>query len=217
MLDSKVTLKQHQELLSLSGWLAALVGCVEYDSTDRAAAEATRQAAWSLGEDSGDAEVMAWSQEMRAWFALTRGDYRGVLAAAEVGHSIAPNSRAAVQLHAQRAKAWARIGDRRQVEVALDQGRALLERMPYPDNLDNHFTVDPAKWDFYSMDCYRILGGVGAADSVENKLAESYAKEVIRVGTDIDGSETAPMRVAEARITLGVVSARCPATLGVRM
>jgi hypothetical protein len=53
---------------------------------------------------------MAWAQEMRAWFALTRGDYRGVLAAAEVGHSVAPHSRAAVQLHAQKAKAWARIG-----------------------------------------------------------------------------------------------------------
>jgi tetratricopeptide (TPR) repeat protein len=208
MLDRQVTIKQHQELLSLAGWLAALVGCVEYDSTNRAAAEATRQAAWNLGEDSGNAEVMAWAQEMRAWFALTRGDYRGVLAAAEVGHTVAPNSRAAVQLHAQKAKAWARIGDRRQVEVALDQGRALLERLPYPENLDNHFAVDPAKWDFYSMDCYRLLGSASEASSPENRLAESYATEVIRLGTDATGEESAPMRVAEARITLGVISAR---------
>ena len=32
---------------------------------------------------------MAWAQEMRAWFALTRGDYRGVLAAAATGHDVA--------------------------------------------------------------------------------------------------------------------------------
>ncbi len=32
MLDRQVTLSQHKELLSLAGWLAALVGCVEYDS-----------------------------------------------------------------------------------------------------------------------------------------------------------------------------------------
>ncbi|WP_097257473.1 nitronate monooxygenase [Streptomyces sp. Ag109_G2-15] len=38
--------------------------------------------------------------------------------------------------------------DRRQVEVALDKGRRLLEGMPYPENLDNHFVVDPAKFDF---------------------------------------------------------------------
>jgi len=150
---------------------------------------------------------MAWAQEMRAWFALTRGDYRGVLAAA-TGHDVAPSGAAAVQLHAQKAKAWARIGDRRQVEVALDQGRSLLEQMPYPDNLDNHFAVDPAKWDFYSMDCYRLLGAGHDAASTENKLAESYATEVIRIGTGAAGTELSPMRNAEARVTLGVIAAR---------
>jgi tetratricopeptide (TPR) repeat protein len=207
MLDRQLTIRQHKELLSMAGWLAALVGCVEYDSVNRPGAEATRKAAWSLGEESGNNEVMAWAQEMRAWFALTRGDYRGVLAAAETGHAVAPSGPAAVQLHAQKAKAWARIGDRRQVEVALDGGRALLEQLPYPENLENHFAVDPAKWDFYSMDCYRILGGRDTA-STENKLAESYAREVIRLGTDATGSELSPMRNAEARITLGVISAR---------
>jgi tetratricopeptide (TPR) repeat protein len=208
MLDRQLTLRQHTELLSMAGWLAALTGCVEYDSTNRAAAEATRQAAWSLGEESGNTEIMAWAQEMRAWFALTRGDYRGVLDAAATGHSASPRSAAAVQLHAQKAKAWARIGDRRQVEVALDEGRAILEQLPYPENLDNHFAVDPAKWDFYSMDCYRILGAGHDTASTENTLAESYAAEVLRLGTDSTGVELSPMRNAEARVTLGVISAR---------
>ncbi len=207
LLDHQLTLGQHTELLSLAGWLAALVGCVEYDSANPGAAEATRQAAWKLGEETGNAEVMAWAQEMRAWFALTRGDYRGVIAAADTGHAVAASGSAAVQLHAQKAKAWARIGDRRQVEVALDQGRALLERMPYPANLDNHFSVDPAKWDFYSMDCYRILGS-GDAAGTENKLAATYAAEVLRLGIDTAGVERSPMRNAEARITMGVIAAR---------
>jgi hypothetical protein len=90
LLDGKVTLGQHREILSLAGWLAALVGCVEYDTTNRTAAESTRQAAWKLGEESGSADVMGWAQEMRAWFALTRGNYRGVIDAAETGHSVAP-------------------------------------------------------------------------------------------------------------------------------
>jgi tetratricopeptide (TPR) repeat protein len=208
MLDRHLTIGQHRELLTMAGWLAALVGCVEYDSIDRAAAEATRHAAWSLGEESGSNEIMAWAQEMRAWFALTRGDYRGVLAAAETGHAVAPHGPAAVQLHAQKAKAWARIGDRRQVEVALDEGRALLEELPYPDNPDNHFAVDPTKWDYYSMDCYRILGGVSDTPGTETKLADSYARDVIRLGTDATGAELSPMRNAEARITLGVLAAR---------
>jgi tetratricopeptide (TPR) repeat protein len=198
--SKSLTLDQHREVLALSGWLALLVGCVEYDSGDRHAAESTRQAALSLASESDHAEVAGWAHEMRAWFALTTGDYRGVIAAAQAGAERAPQHSVAVQLAGQEAKAWARLGDRRQVEVALDRGRRLLEAMPRPDNLDNHFVVDPAKFDFYAMDCYRLVG--------EDKLARTLAEEVLRVGTDFDGTERSPMRNAEARVTLGVTAAR---------
>ena len=72
--------------------------------------------------------------------------------------------------------------------------------MPYPENLDHHFVVDPTKYDFYAMDCYRQLA--------EDKMAETLADEVIRSSTDFDGTERAPMRTAEARVTLGVIAAR---------
>lgn len=39
-------------------------------------------------------------------------------------------------------------------------------------------------------------------------MAENLANEVIHASTDFDGKERAPMRLAEARITLGVVAAR---------
>ncbi|WP_327655626.1 XRE family transcriptional regulator [Streptomyces sp. NBC_00483] len=198
--NKSLTLSQHREVLALSGWLALLVGCVEYDSGERHAAESTRQAALSLASEADHAEVAGWAHEMRAWFALTTGDYRGVIAAAQAGAEVAPNHSVAVQLAGQEAKAWARLGDRRQVEVALDKGRRLLEGMPHPDNLDNHFVVDPAKFDFYSMDCYRLVG--------EDKLARTLAEEVLRAGTDFDGTERSPMRNSEARVTLGVTAAR---------
>jgi hypothetical protein len=50
------------------------------------------------------------------------------------------------------------------------------------------------------MDCYRPLA--------EDRMAETLADEVIRSATDFDGTERAPMRLAEARVTLGVVAAR---------
>lgn len=195
-----LTLAQHREVLALSGWLALLVGCVEYDTGDRHAAESTRRAALSLATESEHPEVAGWAHEMRAWFALTTGDYRGVIAAAQAGAETAAHHGVAVQLAGQEAKAWARLGDRRQVEVALDKGRRLLEGMPYPENLDNHFVVDPAKFDFYAMDCYRLVG--------EDRLARTLANEVLRAGTDFDGTERSPMRNAEARVTLGVTAAR---------
>jgi hypothetical protein len=39
-------------------------------------------------------------------------------------------------------------------------------------------------------------------------MAEHLAEEVIEANTDFDGLERAPMRMAESRITLGVVKAR---------
>jgi hypothetical protein len=196
----RLTLAQHREILVLAGWIALLIGCVEYDTGNRAAAETTRQAALSLGTEAEHGEIQAWAHEIRAWMALTTGDYHGVVAAARAGSDTAPHHSVAVQLAAQEAKAWARIGDRRQTEVALDRGRRLLDAMPYPENLDHHFVVDPTKFDFYAMDCYRML--------TEDNLAEQLANEVITSSTDFDGTERAPMRTAEARITLGVVAAR---------
>jgi tetratricopeptide (TPR) repeat protein len=197
---TRMTLRQHREVLVLAGWITLLLACVEHDTGDRKNAETTRQAALSLSQEADHGEIEAWAHEIRAWINLTSGDYRGVIAAAQAGTDAAPHHGVAVQLAAQEAKAWARIGDRRRTEVALDRGRRLLEAMPYPENTSNHFVVDPTKFDFYAMDCYRHLA--------EDKMASTLAEEIIRTSTDFDGTEHAPMRAAEARITLGVVAAR---------
>jgi hypothetical protein len=196
----RLTLKQHREILVLAGWITLLIACVEYDTGNRQAADTTREAALSLGAEADHAEVQGWAHEIRAWMNLTSGDYHGVIAAAQAGREVAPIHGVAVQLAAQEAKAWARIGDRRQTEVALDSGRKLLEALPYPENLDHHFVVDPTKFDFYAMDCYRHLA--------EDNMAATLANKVIRSSSDFDGTERAPMRSAEARITLGVGAAR---------
>lgn len=200
LLDRRLTLAQHQEVLSLAGVVALLLGCVEYDMGRRREAEATRRAALSLGEEADNADVMGWAQEMRAWYALTQGDYQGAVAAAQAGEAVAPHRSVSVQLAAQQAKAWARMGERRQMEVALDRGRSLLEVLPPPEDTDHHFVVDPSKFDFYAMDCYRIAG--------EDRLADMYSQEVITTSTHFDGTERKPMRAAEARVTLAVIAAR---------
>ncbi|WP_224390281.1 tetratricopeptide repeat protein [Pseudonocardia sp. ICBG1293] len=137
---------------------------------------------------------------MKAWFALTNGDYRGVIAAAEAGRGASGNHSVGVQLIAQEAKAYARMGKRREMEQALDIGRKQLDALPCPDNIQNHFVVDPSKYDFCAMDCYRHVG--------DNDRARELSEEVIRAGTDFDNRERWPMRIAEARITLGVAAAR---------
>jgi hypothetical protein len=200
ILDRRLSLDQHREVLRRAGFLALLVGCLEYDQGFTANAEANRLLAASLGSESGSADVVGWAFELRAWQALTQGDFRTVISVAEAGRAVAPKQGASVQLAAQTARAWARIGQRREVEVALDGARNLLESLPIAENPDNHFVVDPFRFDLWAMDCYRVLG--------ENRLAAGLAREVLRNGTDVDGRERSPMRNAEAHVTLGVVAAR---------
>ncbi|MGH3739056.1 MAG: helix-turn-helix domain-containing protein [Micromonosporaceae bacterium] len=200
LLRRPVGLRRHQDLLIVAGWLALLVGCIEYDLELPPAAEATRAAALELAREGGSNEIATWAWEMSAWFALTQGRYRDVVTAAEAGQHIIGEHTAAVQLLGQEAKALARVGDVRGVRSALERGRALLDRFPPPSRPDHHFVVDPDKWDFYAMDAYRIVG--------EDALAHHHAEQVLILGTAPDGTEKAPMRMAEARLTLGKVAAR---------
>lgn len=200
LLNIRLTLTQHRDILHNAGMLALLVGCLEYDLGYSAPAEATRRMALSLGEDSGVPGIVGWSHEMLAWFHLTAGNLRAVIPATEAGIISAPSHSVAVQLYGQQAKAFARMGMREQVHEALENGRALLDKLPYPERPDNHFVVDPDKWDFYAMDTYRIVG--------EDDLAERNAKEVIQRSTNPDGAVVSPMRKTEAELTLAVIAAR---------
>ncbi|NRQ40182.1 helix-turn-helix transcriptional regulator [Nonomuraea sp. NN258] len=200
MLRKPVGLKAHTELLTATGWLALLVGCLEYDMGLRTAAEVTRTAAHKLGEEAGNTEIIGWSHEMSAWFALTQGRYRDVIGPACAAQDISHDHSVVVQLIAQEAKALARIDEPRKLRATLERGHAVLGKFPVPERTDNHFIVDPAKWDFYAMDAYRLAG--------EDSLAVMHANAVLASSIGPDGTIRAPMRRAEAQLTLGVAAAR---------
>ncbi|WP_025272735.1 helix-turn-helix domain-containing protein [Haloglycomyces albus] len=199
LLQRPIGLREHRELLVSAGWLALLSGCLEYDMGLRRGAEATRRAARDLAKEAGHREIEAWSFEMSAWFNLTQGRYRDVLTETKAGLGVGRNYYVSAQLLSQEAKALARLGNAQQVRTALDASRQVVESMSIPDRTDHHFVVDPAKHNFYAMDTYRLAG----ADT----LASSHAYEVLRQGTGRSGEDLSPMRMAEARLTLGVVAA----------
>jgi Helix-turn-helix domain len=200
LLGKRAGLREHRELLVTGGWLALLTGCLEYDSGMAAAAEATRVSAYHLGREAGHAEIVAWSLEMAAWFAHTRHDLQGAIAWARAGQEAAPGAGVAVQLIAHEARSLGRMGDKRAVTAALDRGHMLLQGVTVVSNTVNHFVVDPTKFDFYAMDCFRVAG--------EDERAAEHAHEVLSAGPGPDGKDMSPMRMSEARIALGCVAAR---------
>jgi hypothetical protein len=198
--DRSLTYRQHREVLDLAGWLTLLVSCLLQDAGRGGPAEQVRRGALLLGREVGDVEVIAWGAEIKAWMALTRGDLPAVVAAADEGLAATTRHSVAVQLYAQQAKAYARLGRGADAEQALARGRDLLAGLAYPINPRNHFTVDPAKYDFYAMDCHRALG--------QDDLAWGHAETVLRDGVAADGTASSPMRMAEAELTQAVVLAR---------
>lgn len=200
LLNGRLTLRQHRDLLVHAGWLAALLGCVHYDLGEREHAEAARQAAHQFAKEAGHGELMGWAYEMTAWFALVEGRYEDVLDAAQQGQRVAGTSNALVQLVLQEAKGYARLGDAKQARKTLEQGRVVLERLPVPSNPAHHFVFDRTKWIFYGATIHTWLS--------DNDRAEEFAQEILDQHTRPDGTTNAPMRVADARMDLGIVHAR---------
>jgi len=171
-LQGRVTLVQHRELLVTAGWLTLLLGCVHFDLSEREQAEAARQAAYQMGKQVGDNEIMAWAYEMSAWFALVEERFKDASQAAEIGRGIAGATSVGVQLTLQQARADARTGDRRAADAALVEGAAILGKLPIPAHPDHHFVFDHSKWIFYAASCYTALG--------DDDRAEEHALEVIK-------------------------------------
>jgi DNA-binding XRE family transcriptional regulator len=200
LLDGPTRLAEHRELLVIAGWLSLLIGCLNYDLGLARHAETARTAAFQLGREAGHGEIIAWSYEMSAWFAITQGRLRSVADYVEAGINAAPHSSVAVQLAAQAAKAHARMGNRSEVRRALDHGARLLGDHEHPSRPENHFVIDPTKWDFYAMDCYRIAH--------DDAHAAENAQEILRLSARPDGTDRSPMRASEAKLTLAIVSLR---------
>jgi hypothetical protein len=124
----RLTLAQHREVVALTGWATALLACVNWGDNEREAAEACRLATLRSADEAGHGELRTWSLELQAWFALTEGRYRDVLAIATEQATAGDNS-ASIQLTMQSGRAAARMsavrGTGRSVR-AHSPARALL-------------------------------------------------------------------------------------------
>lgn len=200
LLGSRITVDQHIRLLIVAGWMTALLGCVHYDMQEHEEAEAARQAARRMAQEANDPELHAWTCEMAAWFALTENRFEDVIEAADAGLQIKATGSVGVQLHLQKAKGYARLADFTETNQAMAEAASILGKLPPPEHPDHHFVFDHSKWMHYAATIYTWLG--------DDRKAKEHATEVINDHLRPDGSSRAPMRTAEARLSLATVHAR---------
>lgn len=197
--QGRMTFAQHRELIAISAWVTALLACVDWDMNQREAAETARAATLRFAKEIEHPELIAWSYEMQAWFALTEGRYSDVTSIAKAAQTIGGENSAIVQLIMQEARGWARLGNRKATESAMDRAYSLLQKLPAID-YPRHFIYDTTKFPFYAASCYQWLG--------DDAKAEEFANQVIRECEENGTTERSPMRMAEIHITLGLIHAR---------
>jgi tetratricopeptide (TPR) repeat protein len=200
LLRGKVSLAQHRHLLVAGGWLATLLACVQFDLGDRDGAEASQAAAYTFAHEGEHQELLAWTHELLAWWALVDHRYDEVIEHARTGLAIAPRTSAGVQLAVQEAKGWSRLGDARRAEEAMRTAGTVLARLPRPAHPEHHFVFDASKLSFYAATCYTWLG--------DGEHAREHAAQVISQCLEIPGQVRWPVRLAETRVDLGLVAAR---------
>ncbi len=173
LLDGHARIDEHRRLLEAVGWLEVLRATLEFDVGDPVAAEASRNVALRLGVQAEHPEIIAWTIELQAWWALVETRFRVAVDLARQGQAVAPRrSSAMVQLAVQEARGWARLGDRRETKAALKRGAVALAALPTPEHPEHHMVFDGGKLAFFSADCYAWLG--------MPEQAEEYVCEVIR-------------------------------------
>jgi len=200
LLGKRITIDQHRKLLVIAGWMTALLGCVHFDMQEHEEAEVARQIAYQMAKEANEPDLLAWTYEMAAWFALVENRYEDVIEAADIGLQVKDTGSVGVQLNLQKAKGYARLADSRETHHALDDAAAILTKLPPPEHPDHHFVFDHSKWMHYAATIYAWLG--------EDRTAKEHATEVISTHLRPDGTSRAPMRTAEARLSLATVSAR---------
>lgn len=197
--QGRMTFAQHKELIALSAWVTALLACVDWDMNERDAAETARAATFRFAKEIGHAELTAWSYEMQAWFALTEGRFSDVTSIAKAAQTIGGSNSAIVQLIMQEARGWARLGNRKATESAMERGHSLLQQLPAID-YPRHFIYDRTKFPFYVAACYQWLG--------DDEKAEQFANQVLRECEENGTTLRSPMRLADIHITLGLIHAQ---------
>ncbi len=201
LLEGRLTLGQHRELLVARGWLCLLLAALYFDLGDREAAEASRDAAFGLGTEAEHPEIVAWAFETPAWFALADRRLRDAIDLARAGQEVAPADKSViVAVTLQEARASARLGARRETDDAIRRAEAALAKLPEPSHPEDHFTFDPPKLSFYAATCYVWL--------TEPARAEEHARRVIEQNGNPASRNWWPTRVATARIELALALAQ---------
>jgi tetratricopeptide (TPR) repeat protein len=173
---------------------------LSFDLGDYQAARAHCVTAWQLAEDAGERELGAWIRNIQAMVALYTRRFREAVRYAEAGGDLAALGRTgSVQLPVLAARAHARLGHRRETDLAIQQAEQAFEKLQATTPPDSVFSVDAARVPFCAGTAYAWL---------DPQRAAVYAREAISLYDAATGTGRWPANRALARLDLATALAQ---------
>jgi transcriptional regulator with XRE-family HTH domain len=200
VLGGRHTLAQRRRLYVAAGWLTGLLGHLSFDLGDYQASRAHCVTAWQLADDAGERELAAWIRNIQAMVALYTRRFREAVRYAEAGGDLAAaGTTGSVQLPVLAARAHARLGHRRETDLAIQQAEQAFERLQVTSPPDSVFSVDAARVPFCAGTAYV---------SLDPQRAVIHSREAISLYDAATGTGRWPANQALARLDLATALGR---------
>jgi len=131
LMDRKLTLNEHRELIVAAGWLSVLLGLLCFDGGEHPAARVWCDDGRERGLEAGHLELAAWSREPLVLAAFYAGQPAEAVAAAREGLALAPRgSGAEVKMAAHEMRVLADLGDRHGFTQARRRAETSYLKLP---------------------------------------------------------------------------------------
>jgi len=175
LLDRKLTLTEHRDLVVLTGLLSALLGLASFDCGDRAAALAWCDDAKERGTEAGHPAIVAWSYEPRVLVAYYGGQPKEAVVAAQAGRRSARCGTVAhARLALQEMRAVARTCDASAATEARGRAEHALAKLPAKAPRSGTFLgVDERTLPAFTVMAHLDLGQHGDAEQLAGQLLDT--------------------------------------------
>lgn len=203
LLRGRRTLKEARELYVYAAWLSEILAWLAHDLGSPLTAEAYAIDCYEHADQAGHDELCAWAADAMASIAMyTNRPARAVSAAANGLKKAPTHHPLAVRLHAQAARAQARLGRADDCMALLTESNRLYDHLP--SRTPTRFSIDTGILASYAVTAYTASSYIWLGNYQE---AETHARAALAVHEAAPTASRSPSREAIARIDLALALA----------
>jgi len=193
--------KYHRRLLSVAGWLTAMLANALYDLTDVVASDTAAMTAMEYGRHAKDDRLIAFVHDRSAMRAENAGRYAAALDHFRASSSSAPHDAAVrVRALAATARIYARLGHHDRAQVSLTDAEQAYDCLPAREVGDGSLTVSTIAVADAVSSAAELRGNVDSAKQSLQCTIDYYA--------NLPLSRQRPTRLALAHLRMAHLLAR---------